>query len=136
MRITRLKFCLYLLILLVIFFLMYNLDVIPFASLMFILSVISAGAVPFLFGFILQWLFCRRDIPSYVSWLISVLIITVLLFVQGVSSFNLLDNVAGIPIFIILSIVVAAGFMDSGIRTFQKLRNKMQHKKAARPDSI
>jgi len=93
--------------------------VLPSILLVAILLIIKAAAAPFLFGFILQGIFYRKDIPNIASLLIAIILMVSLWYFSG---FQFLEHKTNlfIELFLLLgSITIVKGFIDSGARFFR-----------------
>lgn len=99
--------------------------------LIFVVIVISSGAVPFILGFLFQSFFINRKLPKSISWVIAA-IITIPAFSFPNEKLKSMEGSILVKVVVCwVSIIVIAGFMDSGIRTREKLRD-WKAKKALR----
>jgi hypothetical protein len=120
----------YIAFLLGVFLLVKNPGLLGYTSVLFVLSVIVAGAVPFLLGFVLQWILNRAEIPQYIPWLLSSIIILALWYFSNGETFGSTNNMIVGFLYVAISIVVVEGFIESGIRTLRRIRNRRQHGQA------
>lgn len=124
--ITRLKFVFYGSIVIFALLLIYNFDLFGATPPLILLIVLFVAAIPFFLGFILQLILYRIDIPKYIPWIVSTLIIVPSWYFSGAENIFVTTIIYEI-IYIVVSIIIYAGFMESGIAVSCKLRNKLEH---------
>jgi uncharacterized membrane protein len=134
---SRLRFAAYIALLIVAIVLTMNLDllkVVPSILVIAVLLIIKAAAIPFIFGFILQGILYRKNIPKIVSLLLAVISIISLWLSSGYQFFAQGRNLF-IELFLVIgSIIVVKGFIDSGVVFFQKIRDKHSYNKSLKRD--
>jgi hypothetical protein len=76
---------------------------------------ILLGIVPFLIGVIVQALLCFIKLPSFVSWIISILTVLIFWLTQGKIPISVLE----LPVLsIFLSILLCGIFIDAGVNAY------------------
>ena len=123
-KITRMKFLFYVSIAIFAIISIFNFRSFLETSFLLILIVLTVGAIPFILGFFLQLIFFRLDIPQYIPWIVSALIIIPLWYFSD-TEVVFTTNVVYKALYIVVSIIVCAGFMESGIRTLQKMNERL-----------
>ena len=77
------------------------------------------GIIPFLIGVTIQALFCFIKLPSYVSWIISILAVSIFWLTQGEIPISVFE----LPLLsIFVSILLYGIFIDAGINTYNAFR--------------
>jgi ABC-type iron transport system FetAB permease component len=127
---SRPRFAAYVAVLLVAIVFLINREffakVFPTLLLVAVLLIIKAAVAPFIFGFVLQGVFSRRNIPNFIILLIAIISMVALWYFSG---FHFLEQRSDlfIELFLLLgSIIVVKGFIDSGTRFFRKIRDRKQ----------
>jgi len=77
------------------------------------------GIVPFLIGVIIQRMFCFTKLPSYVSWIMSILAVSIYCLTQGKILISVLENS---PLSIFVSILLYGLFIDAGVNAYNACR--------------
>lgn len=135
---TRLRFAAYIAMLVVTIVLLINLEfvkVVPSILLVAALFIIKAAAAPFIFGFILQSMFSRKNISNTVSLLIAVISMVSFWYFFGFQFLEKRSNLF-IELFLLLgSIIVVKGFVDSGAKFFRKIQDKNIYNKSLKRDA-
>lgn len=91
--------------------------------IVFIVYVITSGTIPFILGFLFQSFFIGRKLPKSISW-VTAAIITIPLFYFPNEKLKSIQGYILLKVVLCwVSIAVIAGFMDSGIRMREKLRD-------------
>ncbi len=129
-EISRSRFAVYVALLLVVIVIVFLINreffikVFPALLLVAALLIIKAAAAPFIFGFVLQGVFSRKNIPNFIILLIAIISMVSLWYFSG---FHFLDQRSNliIELFLLLgSIIVVKGFIDSGTRFFRKIQDR------------
>ena len=96
-----------------------------FFIIFLVLAIISAGALPFVLGFLIQSFFIRYNVPKYIPWIIATIIMVLLTNFSDRELIESTHNSTFFKLFLfIVSVVVISGFMDSGVRMRRKLRDR------------
>jgi hypothetical protein len=133
-KITRLKFTAILVALLIVFVLILNIKATSSTLLILALVILFVGLIPFIIGFVLQMVLWRANIPSYILWILSTLIMAyTMYFSSNPKAIFFPDIVEEYTIYkvmvFIASIIIYVGFMQSGVEFSQKIRKRIQHNK-------
>ncbi len=108
------------------FFIIRDFEFLRFASLLFVLALVSAGAVPFIAGFIFQRMLPGKRIPDWVRWALSILIVLAIWhFSSAWTSMTKNNPVIG-TLYLALSVFVFSGFMETGMN-FSSRSGKTRH---------
>ena len=134
---SRLRFTAYIALLIVAIVLIMNLDLLevaPSILIVAVLLIIKAAAIPFIFGFILQGILYRKNIPKIASLLLAVISIISLWLSSGYQFLGQGSNLF-IELFLVIgSIIIVKRFIDSGVVFFQKIRDKHSYSKSLKRD--
>jgi len=77
------------------------------------------GVVPFLIGVIIQRMFCFIQLPSYVSWIISIVAVSLFWLTQGKILISVLENSL---LSFLVSILLYGIFIDAGVNVYNAFR--------------
>ena len=93
---------------------------------MMTLVVAYAGILPFFLGFLIQMVFLKRLIPSYVAWALALVVVTTQVIISGKAPFRVMEQET---ISIMVSFIITGVFVNFGLRSFRALfKNELKVK--------
>jgi len=93
------------------------------AIIVIVVFLAIAGIVPFLIGLIVQAIFRKRSIPSYISWALAF----ILVFTQWLLTLQTALEVPNLPLVEFIGSVLIIGlFMDTGMKSCRAFREGLK----------
>ena len=83
-------------------------------TVMMALVVVYSGILPFLIGFIVQWVFQKRVVPSYAAWVLALVMVVIQWKTSGKAPFTVMEREI---ISVVVSLIITGVFVNWGLST-------------------
>lgn len=87
-------------------------------TVMMALVVVYSGILPFLIGFIVQWGFQKRVVPSYAAWVLALVMVVIQWKTSGKAPFTVMGREI---ISVVVSLIITGVFVNWGLSTSSAL---------------